>query len=328
MVAQKSQGLSGLNAAIKKQRIKTNVANIFKSFCLANYLNDSRIDGGAYGYNKYLAKLRLRPGQYVRGNPARGKSNVKCWSSRAVEIRNKAFFGNKIRVSFAGQQLKADRYTNKFDVAFVSYCSKNKALPSVDWLAVRKYVATREIDVPRNHDKMFLLVVHRGPEVMKVEQAFAKGAGPAAFKFSVSMGSNPQIRLSRNTTETDSIMSLSMLQSSLDKIAAADFLEDVSTEILARKDQTDEVIPANAVKYELELEKLLELETNTISNLRISVKDGNYDLIEGFIAFYNSVNEEEKSRLDSLKTRLKDILKFEQLQGNDEPGVYLKELDD
>ena len=78
MVSQKSQGLSGLNAAIDKQGIKNNVRNLFRSFCVANYLNDDRIERGAYSYEKSLSRFALKPEIKVDGAPYEGKGHVKC----------------------------------------------------------------------------------------------------------------------------------------------------------------------------------------------------------------------------------------------------------
>jgi hypothetical protein len=331
MVEQKSQGLSGLNAAIKKQRIKNNVANLFRSFCLANYLNAPRIERGAYGYNKYLGKLRLKPEFKTKANPARGKASVKCWSSRAIRIENRSFIGKNIQVSFAGQKKQAGRYSNRFDVAFVSFCSKRRSAPMVEWLSIRNYKANKEIKVPARHNQMMLLVVNRGTEVMKVEQAFAKGSGPAGFSFMISLASadvNHSAMVAADFSgQNRALRNSAGLRSSLQEIAKASFLEEISTSVLAQRDETDaEIQDDDKVSYELELQRITELEDELVNDFRASIEAKNYDMLEFFVSFHNTATLAEKTRLHALKSRILDVLRFEEMQGNTAVADYIAML--
>ena len=65
MVSQKSQGFSGINAAIEKQGIKNTAKNLFRNFCVANYLNDDRIENSAYGYPSILSRFYLNPEEKI-----------------------------------------------------------------------------------------------------------------------------------------------------------------------------------------------------------------------------------------------------------------------
>ncbi|GAB4273418.1 MAG: hypothetical protein Kow0029_13090 [Candidatus Rifleibacteriota bacterium] len=318
MVEQRSQGMSGLNAAIKKQGIKNNVKNLFKSFCLANYLNDSSIARGAYGYDKWLAKLKIKPQLRVSGSSISGKANVKCWSAKAIEIDSPSFIGKNVGISFSGQKIQAGKYSNSFDVAFVSYSSSKKARPSVTWLPVRVFKASKVVKVPENHDKMFLLVVNQGPIVMKIEQAYAQGAKPAAFSFALSIGQNTTVaRNPRNNSSRSSSrrrVSRSRARSMLEAIVAATDFDDTNADILAQKDTAEQ--NAAEVSLDLQFQRLSENEDLLIEAIREEIDENNYTILKDFKEFYKSSDDEGKRKLNALRQRILDILRFEEMQGN------------
>ncbi|GEM_PF-6082507 len=327
MVEQKSQGLSGLNAAIKKQGIKNNVANLFKSFCLANYLNDSRIARGVYGYDKFLAKLLIRPDLRVTGNPARGKATVKCWSARAVSVENSSFRGKTLNVSFSGQQIQAGRYSNDFDVAFVSSASNRQALPMVTWLNIVKFKGSQKVKVPSDHDLMMILVVNRGPETMKIEQTFAKGARPAVFAFAIApVGSAANSStISSGNSNSRPRPNSATVRRMLDEIISSPFNEDIAGEILAQKDDSQK--NAEEVELELAFQKISETEDSLIEAIRASAAEGDFSTVETFVAAYSEADEDVKLKLMPLKNRILDVLRFESLQGNQAVAPLLAELE-
>ena len=326
MVEQKSQGLSGLNAAIKKQGIKNNVANLFRSFCLANYLNDSRIARGAYGYDKHLAKLRINPDLRVSGFPVRGKSSVKPWSARAVNIDAIGTMrGKEVQISFAGQNVAAGNYSNSFDVALVTFSSDRKALPSVNWLSVRKHAANSKVKIPSNHNRAFLLVVNRGSTVMKVEQAYARGARPAVFSFSIAIpGASRVASVNSSSSRTRSRVDSGRARRMIDEILASPFNEDFSGDILAQKDDNEKTV--EEVELELAFQKIAATEDELIEQVRADVADGETALIDMFIEILNGLDEEKQLKLLPLKSRIVDILRFEQLQGNERASQLLSSL--
>lgn len=324
MVEQKSQGLSGLNAAIKKQKIKNNVANIFRSFSLANYLNDSRIARGAYGYDKHLAKLMIRPDLRVSGFPVRGKSSVKPWSARAVNIDQvSAIRGKEIHIDFAGQEVSAGKYSNSFDVAFVSSSSDKKSLPSVTWLTLRQFKASQKVKVPAAHNKAFLLVVNRGSTVMKVEQAYARGAKPAVFSFSLSYDGTA-VRAGSSRSSGARRVNRSSARRMLDEIVQSPFNQDLNSDILAQKDDTEKT--GEEVGLELAFQKISDNEDELVAQIRDDFTAGETGLLDLFVEVYLGLNEEEQQKLLPLKSRIVDVLKFEQLQGNQSSAGYIDQL--
>lgn len=335
MVEQKSQGLSGLNAAIKKQGIKNNVANLFRSFCLANYLNDSSFARGAYGYDKNLAKLAIKPQVKDSSSPAKGKSSVKCWSAKAVQIESQSFIGQKVEVSFVGQKISAGKYSNNFDVAFVSWSKSRKSKPSVDWLAIRKFNASKVIKVPSEHDKMMLLVVNRGPSVMKVEQAYAKGAKAAAFSYYVGRTNLPIATTSarnrasspgRSSSSTSRRrVSRSGARRMIDEIIAGPILEDSAGDILSQKDTSEQ--SASEVSFELAFQKISGFEDSLIEEVRAGIAEENFDFLLDFIEVYRIADEDGKVKLNSLKNRILDVLRFEEIQGNNKVSQFKTDLE-
>ncbi len=326
MVDQKSQGLSGLNAAIKKQKIKNNVANLFRSFSLANYLNDSRLARGAYGYDKHLAKLMIRPDLRVTGFPVRGKSSVKPWSARAVNIDQvSAIRGKEIQIDFAGQKVAAGKYANSFDVAFVSYSSDRKAVPSVEWLTIREYKGRLKVKVPANHNRAFLLVVNRGSTVMKVEQTYASGAKPAVFSFSLSYDGAP-VATTRSSSSSRRRVDRASARRMLDEIVQSPFSpEDLNANILAQRDDTE--ANADDVAFELAFQKIADSEEELVQQIRSDIAEGDTGLLEMVTQVYLAQNEDGKVKLEPLKSRIVDILKFEQLQGNETFNSWIDQLD-
>lgn len=327
MVDQKSQGLSGLNAAIKKQKIKNNVANIFRSFSLANYLNDSRIARGAYGYDKHLAKLRIRPDLRVSGFPVRGKSSVKPWSARAVNIDQvSAIRGKEVHINFSGQQVSAGKYSNRFDVAFVSYASNRKSLPMVEWLTIRQFKASSKVKVPAAHDRAFILVVNRGSTVMKAEQTYARGAKSAVFSFSLSHDGAPVAARRSSSSSSTRRVSRNSARRMLDEIVQSPFNDDFSADILAQKDDSEE--NQDNLAMELAFQKISDSEDELVAQVRDDIVAGDTGLLQLIIEVYRSQNEEGRQKLQPLKNRILDILKFEELQGNETVAGFIQQLSD
>ena len=324
MVAQTSQGFSGLNAAIKKQGIKNNARNLFRNFCVANYLNDDRIEQGTYSYEKSLARLALTPEIKISSAPFEGKGSVKCWSAKAVQINPVSFKGRQFRVSFAGQKISATNYSNDFDVALVRYSSDGKKEPLVDWLDVTEFKASKVFSHTTAHDRMMLIIINRGPETMKIEQAFAKGAAPAAFSFAVrtisAQNGAPRIARSGSSSSSARRTSRSRARSIMEEISNAGF--DESAGLLLSAD-ADVDRSAAEIDYDFAFQKITMREDELISSIREGVGTGDYSLVEEFTTFFAAGNDEGKAKLQTLKNRIRDILKFEQLQENETAAGFL-----
>lgn len=330
MVAQTSQGFSGLNAAIEKQGIKNNVRNLFRSFCLANYLNDDRIERGAYGYDKPLAKLVLRPDLRLDKPPFEVKGRVKCWSARAIQINSASLRGREVSVLFAGQKVTASNYSNSFDVALVTYSSDRKHLPVVNWLDINKdYKAANRIKLSSVHDRMMMLVVNRGPEVMKVEQAFARGSAPAAFTFAIRLPSSsanaPRVASSGGSARTPaSRPNRARSRSMIEEIAHSPGLEESAVSVLSSRGTDEE--PVAEVEFDFGFQKIADAEDQVIDAIRTDIEADNYEVLEEFVKIYTSASDLEKSRLHTLRSRVQDILKFEKLQGNSKAEAFISQF--
>ena len=316
MIEQKSQGLSGLNAAIKKQRIKTNAAKLFRNFCVANHLNDFSISGGDYGYNKNLARLRMRPQMRLSKIPGRGKSSVKCWSSKGIIITDQSIRGEEVTIQFAGEKISSGRYKNNFDLAFLSWSSARKSESMVEWIRVAKFKAKTNVKIPSDHDKMMLLVINRGPDVMKIEQAYARGAGPADFVFSIARSSNRdsyEVSLAQYEAfarnSFDEADALKILQ----QIVEAPALDSYNEQVLSSKDDAS---TAEDVKTELVIKRLLKNEEKFLKFFRIQAEKNDSGLLNVFNDFYSKSEEEDKLKLNSVREKIMNIQKFEELQRN------------
>ncbi len=328
MVAQKSQGFSGLNAAIKKQGIKNNVRNLFRSFCVANFLNDERIMRGAYGYDKPLSRMVLTPDIRFDRPPFEGKANVKCWSARAIQINPATLAGKSVRVSFSGQKLEAGKYSNAFDVALVSYASDRKNAPEVNWLNMANFKVSQELTVSSKHNRMMLIVVNRGPETMKIEQSFAQNAAPANFSFAIrKVGEGIASTVARSyenvsgTPGNISRPSRSQARAMMSEVARSSSLEESSGLILGSEDGLTR--SAAEVEYDLNFQKLMVIETQLVDAIREDFAEGDHEILEEFFAFYSQTGINEKTRLSALRSRIKDFLKFEELQGNAKAAEFI-----
>lgn len=319
MVAQTSQGFSGLNAAIKKQGIKNNASNLFRNFCVANYLNDDRINGGAYGYDKSLARLALKPELRIDIAPFEGKGSVKCWSAKAIQINPASLKNQRVRLLFAGQKISASNYSNEFDVAIVGYSTDGKSEPVVKWLEVKEFKASELVNLSVAHDRLMLVVVNRGPEIMKVEQAFAKGAAPAAFSFAFRKVTSQQAApgIAQRTTTNASpnrTATRARARSIMAEIASSNCINESAGLLLSASEDAGR--SATEIEYDFAFQKITANEDELVGAVREGISSGDFSIIEEFASFYSASNEDSKARLHTLKSRMRDILKFEQLQGN------------
>ena len=333
MVSQPSQGLSGLNAAIEKQGIKNDVRNLFRSFCVANYLNDDRIERGAFSYDKSLSRFLLKPEIKVDGIPYEGKGSVKCWSARAVQINPAAFRGCDARFAFAGQKISAAGYANAFDVAVVGYSSDGKYTPTVNWLNIKDYKAMDVFRVSTEHDRLMMVIVNRGPEAMKAEQPFAQNASPARFSFRVSKvgtASSPTTNVAarpgsaRSSERTSAARrsgstvagrtSRDRARNLMQEIAGSISMDESAGILLGEANENER--SAAEIEYDFAFQKISAGEDELVNAVRSGLAEGQSDLVVDFAVYYNQQNPEGKEKLHILKSRIRDILKFEQMQGN------------
>ena len=328
MVAQTSQGMAGINAAIEKQGIKNSARNLFRNFCVANYLNDDRIDNGDYGYGASLSRFYLNPEIKVDKAPAKGKSSVKCWSAKCIKINPAAIKGKKVMISFAGQKIATTELKNAFDVALVHYCSDGKVLPKVNWLPVKDYKVNQEVMIPTEYDRMLMVVVNRGPETAKGEQAFAKNAGSANFTYGIgaTSASNTNMTVAANKTKPKTTTTnKSKTKSTKPKAEAA--RKSILTEIAENVDKTnasnaklgkgsEAEQQESAVEYELAIQRLISVERLFLAMVKKEIANDSGNLAREFITFYVNSPKARKVCLCGIMRKLKEVLTFEKLQGS------------
>ncbi len=318
MVSQKSQGMAGINAAIEKQGIKNSAKNLFRNFCVANYLNDDRISNSDYGYPNTLSRFYLNPEIKIDKAPFKGKASVKCWSSKCIKINPAVMKGKKVLVNFSGQKIATTEYKNAFDVALVHYCSDGKELPKVNWLTVKDYKVSQEVVVPAEYDRMLMVVVNRGPETMKAEQAFAKNAGSANFIFSFgsSATSANNIAANKSTTKpkTAKAKSSNTKKSIMSEILASVEKTNASNAKLGKGNQEEQ--QENAVEYELAINHLISVERLFLAMVKKDIANDSGNIAKEFITFYVNSPKERKICLCGIMRKLKEVLTFEKLQGS------------
>lgn len=334
MVGQTSHGMSGINAAIEKQGIKNNAKTLFKNFCVANYLNDNSIANGAYGYDNNLSRFYLDPEIKIDKAPFKGKSSVKCWSAKAIKINPASFKGNTITVNFAGQKIATTEYSNAFDVAVVNYASDGNTAPSVTWLNVKDFKACQQINVSSKHDRMMLVVVHRGSEVMKVEQAFAKNCGAANFAFALSAGNEPVKLASSTSTKAKAAKKTTTKKKSTKKKTSKSILN----EMFACMDQTsasseklgkgsEEQQQETNVEYELAQQRLKAIENLFLANVKQEINGDTCELAEAYITHFVNAGPIRKLLMVPSMRRLIEVLNFEKLNGNERAAQLLEMLE-
>ena len=329
MVAQTSQGMAGINAAIEKQGIKNSARNLFRNFCVANYLNDDRISNGDYGYGKALSRFYLNPEIKVDKAPAKGKSSVKCWSAKCIKINPASIKGKKVNVSFAGQKIATTELKNAFDVALVHYSSDGKVLPKVNWLPVKDYKVSQEVTIPAEYDRMLMVVVNRGPETMKAEQAFAKNAGSANFTFAIggtaSANGGTTVAAAKSTTKkstttttkkksTKSNNAQAVRKSIMSEILASVDKTNASSAKLGKGNETEQ--QENAIEYELATQRLIYVERLFLAMVKKEIANDSSTIAREFITFYVNSPKERKICLCGIMRSLKEVLRFEKLQGS------------
>ena len=323
MVAQKSQGMAGIDAAIEKQGIKNSAKNLFKNFCVANYLNDDRISNGDYGYSDSLSRFYLNPEIKLDKAPFKGKSSVKCWSSKCIKINPAVLKGKSVNVSFAGQKIATSEFKNAFDVALVHYSSDGSVLPKVNWLPVRENKINQEVVIPAEYDRMLMVVVNRGPEAVRAEQVFAKNAGSANFTFAIGSSSENGIQVasvnkSKNVSTKPKSKKSSKAYAARKSILTeiAENLEKTSASNAKLGKGSEAEQQESAVEYELAIQRLISIERLFLAMVKKEIANDSGNLARDFITFYVNSPDSRKKALRGIVKKLKEVLTFEKLQGS------------
>ena len=212
---------------------------------------------------------------------------------------------------------------NAFDVALAHYSSTDTSiLPTVNWLTVKDYKVNQEVVIPAEYDRMFLIVVHRGPETAKAEQAFAKACGAANFTFA--FGSASANNGTAASVASAKPKTVAKKKSTTKKKATS---KSIMSEILANVDRTnasgeklgkgsEEEQAANMVEYELAEQRLKFIENIFIAQVKKEIAGDSSTIAREFITFYANSSPERKICLCGIMRKLKEILIFEKLQGS------------
>jgi hypothetical protein len=93
IVANASRGIDGINNALAQLGYTARVNDIFKSWVIANYLNDTSLGGGLYGYAASFSGLSYAPGKlYLTASyssyPATSSGSLDPYSANYVKFTN------------------------------------------------------------------------------------------------------------------------------------------------------------------------------------------------------------------------------------------------
>jgi hypothetical protein len=93
IVANGGTGIIGINGALFSRGLLVGVNDIFKNWVVANYLNDSSISGGSYGYSASFSGITNAPGNItitttVSSYPATGSGAVNEYAADYVRFTN------------------------------------------------------------------------------------------------------------------------------------------------------------------------------------------------------------------------------------------------
>jgi len=91
IVANTGIGITGINNALLQRGYVVTVNNIFKNWVIANYLNNSSISGGIYGYTDSFAGIPSAPGNIQNTDsrstyPALGSGNVSQYGANYIRF--------------------------------------------------------------------------------------------------------------------------------------------------------------------------------------------------------------------------------------------------
>jgi len=91
IVASGSPGIIGINSALFSRGLLVGVNDIFKNWVVANYLNNSSISGGSYGYSASFSGFTSAPGNItmtttVSSYPATGSGSVNQYAADYVKF--------------------------------------------------------------------------------------------------------------------------------------------------------------------------------------------------------------------------------------------------
>jgi len=110
----------------------------------------------------------------------------------------------------------------------------------------------------------------------------------------------------------------------IEEIAASPGLEESTGSVMSSLGTEKEA--SAEVEFDFGYQKIADNEDLIIDTIREELAEGSYEVLDEFVSVYASSSDLAKSRLHTLRSRVRDILKFEQLQGNQNAEAYLSRL--
>lgn len=328
IVGSKSQGIAGINAALTKSKVGKSFTQLFRNFCVANFINDRRAYQGEFGYDPNLGMLLLNPMRVHNQAPYAGHGTVKLWSARAIRIDLRGLSPD-INVGFQGDKLTAGSSTNGFDVAVAFVDPSRKVAPVVKWLPIKAFRGQAAFRRPSQaHSQACLIVVNRGPEGARIEQPFARAAGSAKFSYSVtSAASTGNVARSgsassRTTTVASRTSSSSRrpnrsaseIRQMLSVAAARPPLKQEATRVFSEDPQIQASVQTLGVHSMLN--QFAHQDEEIVETIRASLAAGETTSVEEFMTFFRSCTSEQQGNLLGIRRQVLDLVQFEINQAN------------
>ncbi len=179
LVASKKQGVAGYIEALGA--VSRGFTQTFDRFAIANFVNDTRVAKGEFGYDKTLGKLKLPVSDTIAVLPGEVAGEVFLWSADAVKI-DLANARSSLKVNFQGFRGKMgeDQY-NSFTVALVMQDSSGTKPSQISYVNVQPLSSKLQggeiaIDATAGFDSAMLIVVAQADEEVD-DRVYANAIG-------------------------------------------------------------------------------------------------------------------------------------------------------
>lgn len=179
LVASKKQGVAGYVEALGA--VSKGFTQTFDRFAIANFVNDTRVAKGEFGYDKTLGKLKLPVSDTIAVLPGEIAGEVFLWSADAVKI-DLANARSSLKVSFQGFRGKMgeDQY-NSFTVALVMQDSTGTKPSQISFINVQPISSRLQggeiaIDATAGFDSAMLIIVAQADEEVD-DRVYANALG-------------------------------------------------------------------------------------------------------------------------------------------------------
>ncbi|MBF0501570.1 MAG: hypothetical protein HQM09_15635 [Candidatus Riflebacteria bacterium] len=331
IVEEKSDGIIGVEKAFAKCGIKSSFADVFRDFCVANYLNDSSFAGGLFGYGNTFPQMQLPILRTHDQAVVSDKGTVKLWSACAVKINIAGVSSGFLNVSFGGgvQASKTSKnLCNNFDVAAILIDSKHRAPTKLEWLTIRNYQAHQTLKTPAgSHDTLMLVIVNRGPSGQS-EVSFARNSTPVQFAYSVNKAAaetpvthvasvnGPGGKSGKGSVQR--VASGHSAPSHANRRAIHSMMETQASRSAPETPSSADGVNAavDGIMVPAELDKLSGEDEQIISSMRSMLEAGDSGCIEDFFSVHTAATPTGQANLHSLRTMIIDLVRFEVFQNN------------